>query len=913
MKFSARFLVGPVLLSASLLCPGLLRPCAAEESASPQDAKLLAEIRGIFAHHCYKCHSSDKKKGDLQLDSKEGVFAGGENGAVIVPGSADESDLLHRVLLAEDDDDAMPPEGSRLDAGQVSLLREWITKGAPWPDVQAGTFRRAPLALTMPPVPEVKTPTDNPVDAFVDRYFAQQEVKWPGVVSDELFLRRVYLDVIGLLPTYGEVSRFKRDKDPGKRSRVVRELLDRDTDYALHWMTFWNDALRNDYTGTGYIDGGRTQITEWLYTSLATNKPFNQFTHELISPVDGKGSSGFINGIKWRGAVNASQVTEMQAAQSLSQVFLGLNLKCASCHDSFINDWKLADAYGLANVFATEPMEIHRCDQATGRMAETRFLFPELGAIAADAPREERMKQLADRVVSKENGRLPRTMVNRLWARFLGRGLVEPVDEMDLLPWDSELLDWLAADFVENGYDLKHTIHRILSSRAYGLNSVPVADANALTAEDFAFRGPVRKRLSAEQFADAVSEKVSPLFPKPDFVPPTGVTVTVPELPDTLDRAKWIWLAGDNGATAAEPGVVYFRKTIRPSFARKILKAEAFLTADNAFEFSANGKLIGSGDDWSKLYYVDCTDAVQNRKLDVEIKVTNTSNATNPAGLFGVVIMSYTNTEGKDERLLVPTYSSWTSARSVDDSAFALSVITGDNVEILPGEGRMQICAALISGNVHVRIFDANGNLAVDKPEAELVAGSALKKLKALLVEKTDATLTPDEKLDVIAKVKTVADYDGFEKSEEVSVAGDGHTWNAVKEVVPMDTGFPGDYIRAVAVQNNPFLTALGRPVRDTVSTGRISEATLLEALEITNGAFLDQALKTGAMALCERSRNGTRLIVQRVYREFLGRACSNEELASLEAKLGGKKTTPEAVQDFLWAVLVSPEFQIIY
>jgi mono/diheme cytochrome c family protein len=916
MKFSVRFLAGAVLICTSLLCPGLLAPspCAAEEDASPQDAKLLAEIRGIFAHHCYKCHSSDKKKGELQLDSKEGVFAGGENGKVIEPGNADASDLLHRVLLPAEDDDAMPPEGNRLDAAQISLLRDWIAKGAPWPNVQAGTFRRAPLALTKPPVPEVTQKIDNPVDAFVDRYFAQQEVKWPGAVSDELFLRRVYLDVIGLLPTFGEVSRFQRDKDPAKRSRVARELLDRNSDYALHWMTFWNDALRNDYAGTGYIDGGRTQISAWLYQALATNKPFDQFTHELISPADGADSGGFINGIQWRGVVNASQVTEMQAAQSLSQVFLGLNLKCASCHDSFINDWKLDDAYGLANVFATEPMEIHRCDQATGRMAETRFLFPELGTIAADAPREERMKQLADRVVSKENGRLPRTIVNRLWARLLGRGLVEPVDEMDLLPWDSELLDWLASDFVEHGYDLKHTMHRILSSRAYGLKSVAMVDANALTAEDFAFRGPVRKRLSAEQFADAVSEKISPLFAKPDFVPPVGVNVTVPELPETLDRAKWVWLAGDNGATAAEPGVVYFRKTIRPSFARKVLKAEAFLTADNAFEFSANGTLIGSGDDWNKLHYVDCTDAVKNRQLEVEIKVTNTTDAKSPAGLFGVVIVTYTNSEGKEERLLVPTYEAWKSARSVDDSAYELSVTTAEAIENLPSEGRMQICVAVIEKNLHVRIFDANGKRVIDKAEAELVAGNDLKKLKALLVDKAaPPEFTPEEKLDVIGKVKSVADYDGFERSEEVSVAGDGHAWNAVHEAVPMNTGFPGGFVRAVAVQNNPFLTALGRPARDTVSTGRISAATLLEALEITNGAFLDEALKAGAKAQCERSRNGTRLIVQRIYREFLGRACSDKELAGLEAKLGGAKTTPEAVQDLLWAILVSPEFQIIY
>src|SRR5207344_956209 len=130
----------------------------------------------------------------------------------------------------------------------------------------------------------------------------------------------------------------------------------------------------------------------------------DQFVHELISPVPG--SEGFTGGITWRGVVNASQRREMQAAQNIGQVFLGTNLKCASCHDSFVNHWLLADAYGLANVFADKPLEIYRCDKPTGEIADVRFIFPELGEIDAKAPRDERMKQLANLVTSPQNGRL---------------------------------------------------------------------------------------------------------------------------------------------------------------------------------------------------------------------------------------------------------------------------------------------------------------------------------------------------------------------------------------------------------------------------------------------------------------------------------------------------------------------------
>lgn len=98
---------------------------------------------------------------------------------------------------------------------------------------------------------------------------------------------------------------FVVDNNPSKRELLVKELLDRNDDYAQHWLSFWNDALRNDYTGTGYITGGRFAVTEWLYDALKTNKPYDVFVRELVSP--DKKSVGFIKGIQWRGTVNASQ------------------------------------------------------------------------------------------------------------------------------------------------------------------------------------------------------------------------------------------------------------------------------------------------------------------------------------------------------------------------------------------------------------------------------------------------------------------------------------------------------------------------------------------------------------------------------------------------------------------------------
>jgi hypothetical protein len=367
--------------------------------------------------------------------------------------------------------------------------------------------RRASSGLANVELRPVKLPSapagsrlSNPIDLMLAGHLQFQGVDPTRTVTDRVFARRVFLDVIGLLPSPDELDDFVRDSAADKRARLVRRLLARREDYAIHWIAFWNDLLRNEYRGTGFIDDGRRQITGWLFRSLYENKPYNRFVHELISPV--KGSEGFVKGIEWRGVVNASQRRELQAAQTTAQVFLGTNLKCASCHDSFTNQWLLTDSHGLAAVFANGPLDIYRCDKATGDQARPSFLFPEIGAIDGDAPRSTRMRQLADLITDPRDGRLAKTVVNRYWARLFGRGLVEPLDDMEREAWDPKLLDWLAADLVGHGYDLKRTLEVICTSQTYQLPARGEPRPNEPLGP---FRGPISRRMTAEQFLDAVA------------------------------------------------------------------------------------------------------------------------------------------------------------------------------------------------------------------------------------------------------------------------------------------------------------------------------------------------------------------------------------------------------------------------
>ena len=393
--------------------------------------------------------------------------------------------------------------------------------------------------------------------------------------------------MIGLLPPPAELKAFLADRHADKRERLVERLLADDRNYAEHWLSFWNDLLRNDYKGTGYIDGGRKQITHWLYSALLTNMPYDKFVAELVNPTPD--SEGFTKGIVWRGVVNASQTPQMQTAQNIAQVFMGVNLKCASCHDSFINDLTLADAYGLAGIYADGPLEMVHCDKPTGKQAELKFLYPELGAIDPKADKPARLKRLAEIITQRQDARLTRTLVNRLWQRFMGRGLVEPVDDMEKAAWDPDLLDWLAEDFAAHDYDVKHLIRQILTSRAYQLPAVNLGEQHQ---QDYVFRGPAVRRLSAEQFRDALTCLTGIGYSAP------AAEVTPSDHPSrsSLRRqspVKWIW-NDPHAAEKARAGHVYFRKTIH--LAKVPADATALVMCDNSFTLFLNGRKVGSGE-----------------------------------------------------------------------------------------------------------------------------------------------------------------------------------------------------------------------------------------------------------------------------------------------------------------------------
>ena len=480
-------------------------PPAQAAAAAPAMVDYERQVKPLFEAYCLECHSQDKRKGGLSLNHYADVLDGGRSGAVVRPGSSTTSLITHR--LTGQVGDRMPLDELPLSDQELATIRLWIDQGArvtptsppappPW---------EAPMALDRPVVPGAVWPAwSRPVDRLVGAYLTKHGVAEPKLVSDVAFARRAYLDVWGLPPSREALQAFVADRTADKRDRLVTSLLDDDEKYAEHWISFWNDLLRNE-DGVTYFseDGGRKSITDWLLPALTSNLPYDQFVARLLNPTAPGDPEGFVIGVNWRGETSAAVTPWMQASQNTAQIFLGVNMKCNACHDSFVSKWKLKDAYALAAYFSPQPrLQLFRCDVARDEYAEPAFLYPELNRVPPSSSLADRRATAAAIFTDPRNGRMPRTIVNRLWERLLGRGIVQNSDEMDGVPWSPDVLDWLASDFVEHKYDLKHLIATIMRSRAYQMAAVArTADAPA---RNYAFRGPELRRLTAEQFGDAI-------------------------------------------------------------------------------------------------------------------------------------------------------------------------------------------------------------------------------------------------------------------------------------------------------------------------------------------------------------------------------------------------------------------------
>lgn len=379
------------------------------------------------------------------------------------------------------------------------------------------------------------------VDELASAKFRELGVEPVGLCDDATFVRRAFLDAIGALPTREEALAFVDSPDPDKRRKLVDQLLGFDPDparniyndrYAAFWALKWADLIRNTSTRLG--DQGMWALHNWLRESFRINKPFDQFVRELVTAKGSIFSNGPAN--YFRIADNAPDL-----AETTSQLFLGTRLLCAKCHHHPFEKYSQADYYGFAAFFSRVAVKgsaefgnfggesvvwVRSAGEVTHPRTGQVMKPTPLDGEPVDDPLDRRIA-LARWLTSTENLTFSRAVVNRMMAALLGRGLVDPVDDMRATnpPSNPALMQALADDFRSNGFNLKHLLRRIMQSRLYQLDSQPTAQNLADTRF---YSHYLVKRLSAEPLLDAIDYATG----SPTKFPNLPLGTRAVELPD---------------------------------------------------------------------------------------------------------------------------------------------------------------------------------------------------------------------------------------------------------------------------------------------------------------------------------------------------------------------------------------------
>jgi Protein of unknown function (DUF1549)/Protein of unknown function (DUF1553) len=358
-------------------------------------------------------------------------------------------------------------------------------------------------------------PAANYIDELVHAKLRTLQMNPSALADDAAFVRRAYLDAIGLLPTADEARRFISDPSPEKRTRLIDDLLAR-PEFAEHWALKWADLLRNEEK---VLDAkGVDAFYTWIRESIADGKPLNQFVRELVAA---RGST-YENPPANFYRANRDPLTRGETA---ARLFLGVRLQCARCHNHPYDRWTQDDYYSWAALFGRIDYEIKKNDRKD-KFDKHEFdgeqivLIRDAGEVenprlkqsaspkflGADTPPMEpeadRLPPLADWLSSPENELFAKSQANFIWYHLLGRGLVEPIDDFRVTnpPSNPALLDTLARDLVTSGFDLRHLVRTIMNSRTYQLSSEP-NETNA--ADEANFARAIVRRLPAEKLLDA--------------------------------------------------------------------------------------------------------------------------------------------------------------------------------------------------------------------------------------------------------------------------------------------------------------------------------------------------------------------------------------------------------------------------
>jgi hypothetical protein len=555
--------------------------------AAEKRVEFNRDIRPVLASKCYACHGpdEDKREADLRLDMREEAVK-----EAIKPGKPDDSEFWHRISTSEPDD-VMPPPSSpkQLTKAERDLFRRWITEGAEYQD----HWSFAPI--TRPTVPSSKR--KNPIDAFIERELAKHDLK-PSAEADPITLiRRVFLDLTGLPPTPPDLSDLS-DWSDEKYVALVDRLL-ASPNFGERWARHWLDMARyadsNGFLGDG-LRPNAWRYRDWVIDAINRDLPFDQFTIEQIAgdllpepTLAQLTASGFHR----NAALNTEAGVDKEEARfqnladrvnTTGRVWMGLTVGCAQCHTHKYDPITIRDYYSFYAFFNNtvdqdEPNTktpalaevtkdrrqtyVHMAGDYTRRGPDVMpASLSALPSMTKPAQPEPSRLDLAKWLVSPQHPLTSRVSVNHIWSKLFGIGLVSTPDDFGATgepPSHPELLDWLASEFMRQGWSRKQLIKLIVTSATYKQSSTHRDDIVVIDPLNRLLSRQNRLRLDAEILRDsalAVSGLLKPTIGGPSFRPP------LPE--DVFD-------VGRSSNWKASPGDEIYRRSLYIITLRSVL------------------------------------------------------------------------------------------------------------------------------------------------------------------------------------------------------------------------------------------------------------------------------------------------------------------------------------------------------
>jgi len=437
---------------------------------------------------------------------------------------------------------ADPSTASVDDAGKVKMQGNGETAISVWYQSQVSFARVAnPYPNKIAPEVYAASPRQNFIDELVIRKLQTLKIAPSDQCTDREFIRRAFLDATGMLPTSQEVENFLADGALNKRATLIDALLARE-EFTDYWTNRWADVLlvSSDKVGSTAM----WSFYNWIRDGVAANKPWDRMVREIITANGNTLENGAANYY-----VMHKEVTDL--TENASMAFLGMSITCARCHNHPLEKWTQKQYYQMANLFARVGLKngVRAGDVQVYSNPSGEVNHPRLGrplppapldgeALPFDSPKDRR-QHLADWLTSPSNPYFARAVVNRVWKNFMGRGLVEAVDDMRATnpPSNEELLVALTRDFTDHGFDIKYLIRRVMNSAAYQRSS----QANETNKQDERFYSRyVIKRLPAEAVLDAVSQVTGVPTDFPGY--PAGMRAM--QLPDARVNSYFLTIFG---------------------------------------------------------------------------------------------------------------------------------------------------------------------------------------------------------------------------------------------------------------------------------------------------------------------------------------------------------------------------------